>query len=173
MTEYFDNPCDNNCPDDCQYSRYMHKLKDRVDFGHHSYKGDFKILEKVDLYNGDWEECTGSRKALCDYLLDKNNTFESDLSPVEAEINIKEQNKGLIVVNMVFPLPTVDVVVMDARYTLVDKISSLGGSFGLFTQFTGCSIIAMIHLTILTLKRFHALIKDLKKRLMEKNTQTS
>ena len=165
MTEYFDSPCENDCPDDCLYLRYMHKLKEKINFSHLSYKGHFKRLEKVNAYSHEWKECTRSRKALCDYLLDKNNTFESELRP---EINIEEQNKGLIIINIVFPLPTVDVVVMDARYTLVDKISSLGGSFGLFTQFTGCSIIAMIHLTILTLKRFHALIKDLKKRLMEK-----
>ena len=73
-------------------------------------------------------------------------------------------NNGLIVVNIIFASPKVDLVIFDARYTLIDKITSLGGSFGLFTQFTGCSIIAVIHLTILTMKHMFAFMKELKNK---------
>ena len=81
------------------------------------------------------------------------------------------QNKfeGMIIVNIVFPTSEADLTVLDVRYTLIDKITSLGGSFGLFTQFTGCSVIAVIHLIILTIKQLFTFFKGLKRKFCRRN----
>ena len=131
---------------------------------HRRIKGHVK--EKLYANVIDSDTCYGI-KALCNYLLDKNHTFGDKYLPDLKDS--KDRFYGLIVVNIVFPTSEADLTVMDVRYTLIDKITSLGGSFGLFTQFTGCSIIAVIHLIILTIKQICIFCKDLKSKFCPGN----
>ena len=66
---------------------------------------------------------------------------------------------GLIVVNLHFVTPEVKVDVLTVRYTVFDKIASFGGSFGLLTQFTGCSMLAIIHILSLLIKELYSYIE--------------
>ena len=138
-----------DCYDDCQYIRY--KMIDVTE----------KKLSHYVTFSSSKGTCMGM-KALCHYLNDKNHTLDDKYSPKAYAQAYKEKFHGMIIVNVVFPSFEVDLTIMDARYSLIDKVTSLGGSFGLFTQFTGCSIIAVIHLTILTIKRIYIVLKDLK-----------
>ena len=142
------------CFDDCQYLRYRFEMIDVVT---DTIQGSDGEKMHVDLFH--YQGCRGI-KDLCNYLNDKNHTLNDKYFPGNADQEARLH--GMIVVNIVFPQYEADLTVMDVRYTLIDKIASLGGSFGLFTQFTGCSIIAIIHLTILTSKQMYALLKDLK-----------
>ena len=141
-----------DCHNDCLYLRYRYKVT----------KSAMYMQENIKFLS---DGCNGM-KALCNYVEDKNHTLNDKYSPGENEI---PRLNRMIVVNIVFPTSEADLTVMDVRYTLIDKITSLGGSFGLFTQFTGCSIIAVIHLIILTTKQICIFFKDLKSKLCRRN----
>ena len=158
-THFIGDPCDDHCNEDCEYLQYRYTITntEKITMNWET-KYDYDKQGLVDI-------CYGT-KTLCEYIENKNNTQNFNDKDTKWMIDHKkERSSGLIIVNLIYPTSTADLVVLDARYTLIDKISSLGGSFGLFTQFTGCSIIAIIHLTILTFKQVYALIKDLKAKM--------
>ena len=142
-----------DCHNDCQYLRYRYKVTENVIKDHVKFSSD---------------GCSGI-KALCNYLEDKNHTLYNKYSSKRNSVDKRRRFKAMIAVNIVFPISEVDLTVLDVRYTLIDKITSLGGSFGLFTQFTGCSIIAVIHLIILTIKQICIFCKDLKSKFCHRN----
>ena len=157
--------CD-DCYDDCQYLKYRYKLTNiATDTIQHKYGGKNDKLH-VKFHHS--YVCKGM-KALCHYLEDKNNTLYDIYSPERHYYDLRKRFEGMIVVNIVFPTSEADLTVMDVRYTLIDKITSLGGSFGLYTQFTGCSVIAVIHLVILTIKQMFTFFKDLKLKFCRRN----
>ncbi len=132
------------------------------------------------------------RKDFCIYHLDKNRTF-TPLSPAEQMMtkstkltdfgSLDRKHKGMIVVNIRFAKPEVDVMTLgnfyhchieiptnefsliclskDARLSVYDQIAGLGGTFGLYTQITGASLLTLTHLLVLIIKslynhiRFH------------------
>ena len=149
------------CDDDCQYLRYRFKLKRTEKIFTEGYEdGKYAAFDPFD----DNKECIGMN-AICKYLQDKNLTLDDKYYIKEKSVDdMVEKHNGLIVVNIIFASSVVDLTVLDVRYTLIDKITSLGGSIGLFTQFTGCSIIAIIHLAILMIKSICMLIKNFKEK---------
>ena len=152
-----------DCYDDCQYLRYRYKMTNAVTdtlSGYH--------LDKVHVTIEGLNRCSGM-KDLCQYLEDKNHTLNDKYSPKRYPGELEDRREGMIVVSIVFPTAEADLTVMDVRYTLIDKITSLGGSFGLFTQFTGCSIIAVIHLIILTIKQICIFFRDLKAKFCRRD----
>ena len=66
--------------------------------------------------------------------------------------DITKQYEGMIVVNLRFSTPEAEMMVLEARYTLMDKIAGLGGSFGIFTQLTGCTVLAFTHFFLTLIK---------------------
>ena len=155
-----------DCFDDCQYLRYRYKMTNVVtDTITQDFWGDNENAY-VQISDG---ECSGLQ-AICHYLQDKNHTLHDKYSPKrDSDEDLQKKFEGMIIVNIVFPTSEADLTVLDVRYTLIDKITSLGGSFGLFTQFTGCSIIAVIHLVILTIKQICIFFKDLKSKFCPRN----
>ena len=157
-----------HCYDDCQYLRYKYKLTKEVTdtIQEELFQDNYdKLHVKFSSFYG---KCSGM-KALCHYLEDKNHTLHDKYSPERDSEDLQNKFEGMIIVNIVFPTSKADLTVLDVRYTLIDKITSLGGSFGLFTQFTGCSIIAVIHLIILTIKQICIFFKDLKAKFCPRN----
>ena len=154
----------NDCDDECQYLRYISRLKriENIAADEIDYEGKYMALD-IDPRDDSYE-CNG-KKLLCQYLEDRNFTLDDRYQEKSKDDMVKKYN-GLIVVNVVFPFSKVDLTVLDARYTPIDKITSLGGSIGLLTQFTGCSVIAVIHLIILIVKEVFAFIKDLKLKFL-------
>ena len=48
--------------------------------------------------------------------------------------------------------PEIEMTVLDARITLSDKIANLRGTFGIWADPTGCSLLGIINLFIILMK---------------------
>ena len=68
---------------------------------------------------------------------------------------IKEKmNSNIIIVRLKFKSSEVRMSVSDARTTITDKIANLGGTYGIWAELTGCSLLGIINLIILCVKCF-------------------
>ena len=57
-----------------------------------------------------------------------------------------------IVIHINFATSKVEMNILDARWTLMDRIAKLGGTLGLCAQITGGTFLTMIHLLVLIIK---------------------
>ena len=159
LTHMVESPC-HDCPKDCDYFKYSLELK-----------SDEKIFDR-DAYGGKYAKiyagsCYGF-KVFCDYILDTNFTLKERYSMeyIGTETNDwLKQYGGMIVVNLRFSNPEAEMTVLEARYTLMDKIASLGGSFGIFTQLTGCTVLAFTHLFLTLIKELFQYFPILKREV--------
>ena len=112
--------------------------------------------------------CYGS--FICEYILDKENKFLEPLInnitwPPNSEEStiyqkIKALSKNLIVIHITYKTNDVELTVLDSRTTFSDKIAKFGGTFGLWAQLTGCSLIVLINLCVIFLKTIFHLCKS-------------
>ena len=104
---------------------------------------------------------------MCDYIKDENNTFlDSEIKRTiwpptpktarEGEFTIfkrvKSMMKNMIIVKLQYKAPQVEMTVLDARSSLSDKIAKLGGTFGIWVQLTGCTLLVLINLILMLFK---------------------
>ena len=164
LTHLLKSPCQ-NCPKDCDYFKYniesksVEKIFDDSGFG---YGGKyFKLL---------FGSCLG--KLFCDYLTDANFTLKEEYSInyslkdlTDNTVPMLDQYEGMIVVNLKFTTPEAELTVLQARYTLMDKIAGLGGSIGIFTQLTGCTVLAFTHLFLTLIKELFQYFPILKREV--------
>ena len=61
-----------------------------------------------------------------------------------------EMAKDLVIVHWRIVEPEIKVI--DAKYSINDKIANFGGKFGIFAQITGCSFLVMVNFLILLFK---------------------
>ena len=61
-------------------------------------------------------------------------------------------DNNLIIVKLRYMSPEIEMTVLDARITLSDKIANLGGTFGIWADLTGCSLLGIINLFIILIK---------------------
>ena len=141
------------CIEDCEFMRY-----DKT-----------KIMESTinyQFFNPYSNPC--NPKYFCDYLLDANNTidpltwyeeiknFNDDIEGnKKKEFKKQTARKFLadhIVVHVNFATSKVEMNILDARWTLMDRIAKLGGTLGLCAQITGGTFLTMIHLLVLIIK---------------------
>ena len=105
---------------------------------------------------------------MCDYIKDENDTF------LDAEIKrtiwaptpkihwpgsefttfkrVKSIMKNMIIVKLQYKAPQVEMTVLDARSSLSDKIAKLGGTFGIWVQLTGCTLLVLINVIVVLFK---------------------
>ena len=131
-----------------------------------------KVIERDSF---DWKIYTNSDPCrpdyLCQYFLDANNTVEP-LTWYEQLKDVTDKMQGnqdtvdrlrksraqrilkadFTVVHVTFASTTVEMNVLDTRYTLNDRIAKLGGTLGLCTQITGATFLTVIHLLVLIIK---------------------
>ena len=132
VTNKICSPCNN----DCEYMKY-HIRQDKEEALTVSwYKGKLLSCNIQTV-----ENCTGE---MYDILMDENNTFQSKFfyqhfqmidnkNFAKSKIAFDKQ-KYLIVVNLHFVTPEIEVKEMTTKYTDIDKIAGFGGTFGLLTQ---------------------------------------
>ena len=63
-------------------------------------------------------------------------------------------NSNIIIIRLKFKSSEVRLTVSDARTTIADKIANLGGTYGIWAELTGCSLLGIINLIILCIKCF-------------------
>ena len=111
--------------------------------------------------------CSGS-SLFCDYILDINGTF-SDFFLKEAvwptdfhfkynsceSSNFKRAKalmENIIIVRLKYTSSEVEISKLEVRTTMTDKIANFGGTFGIWAELTGCSLLGMINLLIIFFK---------------------
>ena len=107
-------------------------------------------------------ECSGS-KALCEYLMDYNNTLMEASMKNPIMFNISKQAevlaKNIIIVHMKFPSSKVDMTILESRYALSDQIANIGGIFGVWAELTGFSFLGIINVFLIVLKVMLGILK--------------
>ena len=64
----------------------------------------------------------------------------------------KELAKGLIIVRLQYKSSEVEMNMLEVRTTITDKIANLGGTYGIWAELTGCSLLGIINLIIISCK---------------------
>ena len=60
--------------------------------------------------------------------------------------------KNLIIVQLKYVSSDIEMTVMDSRATLSDKIAALGGTFGIWVELTGCSLLVLVNIILIAIK---------------------
>ena len=162
------NQCQ-QCRDDCEFITY-HKthVTTKEKYLYNSIETQFyPNLQQVTHVNSK-EPCTP--KYLCEYLIDVNNTIEAltwyeeledtldelDGRPKRSIMSKKRRANSFlrehIVVHIDFASSKVEMNVLDARWSFMDRIAKLGGTLGMCTQITGGTLLTIIHLLVLIIK---------------------
>ena len=108
---------------------------------------------------------------LCEYAVDQNNSFiESELKNLAWPTitvrglghddheetryfrKLRSFTRNMIIIKLKFKSPFVDMTVLDSRTTLSDKISKLGGTYGLWVQLTGCALLVLVNVFVVAIK---------------------
>ena len=153
LTQSPENLC-NHCIQECDYIKYHREIvtQDKIIKGGLTYVNFLKNIQ-----NG---KCFGF-KALCDLILDTNNTFNDQAlknaikamgQDTTAYRTVLEQFKDIIIVHLRFMQPNIDLI--NPKYTGQDRFANFGGKFGIFAQLTGASFLGLVNLCILIIKLF-------------------
>ena len=110
-------------------------------------------------FSEDW--CTGST-ILCDYIRDMNNTmshsklkevlwppyyFGEDMRGQSSYVKIAQNlMANIIIVKLQYISSEVEMDKLEVRTTITDKIANFGGTYGIWAELTGCSLLGMINL---------------------------
>ena len=105
---------------------------------------------------------------MCDYILDVNDTFSQSLlkEAIWPSTYYKSGNRAnstyfhmarnftenIIIVRLQYRSPEVELNKLEVRTTMTDKIANFGGTFGIWAELTGCSLLGMINLVIISFK---------------------
>ena len=118
-----------------------------------------KLLKIRHTYFDHSKICEGE-KFLCDYFWPDNTTNIIDKGLENLYNSMKEGNdfkerhsdmaKDLVIVHWLMLEPEINVI--DAKYSIDDKIANFGGNFGIFAEITGCSFLGMLNFLILLFK---------------------
>ena len=58
----------------------------------------------------------------------------------------------MIIVKLRYKNPDVEMTVLDSRSSLVDKIAKLGGTYGIWVQLTGGTLLVLINVIVVLFK---------------------
>ena len=112
--------------------------------------------------------CSGSNM-LCEYAIDSNDVFlDGNLKNItwptcmrndkgSRYVNthfqrVQTLSKNMVIVRMKFKSPNVDTTVLDSRTTLSDKIANFGGTFGIWAELTGFSLLGILNIFVILIK---------------------
>ena len=59
---------------------------------------------------------------------------------------------NMIIVRLHYKSSEVEMTKLEVRTTTTDKIANFGGTFGIWAELTGCSLLGLINLLIISLK---------------------
>ena len=152
---------ENDCPEClpiCEYTVYHKEIKEdkklvNTDQSSNTY------YHPTDYFNIFHNECHGNT-GICNYLLENDTYFDHTWYNYTKSFGVGfgvkdvavERFADLIIVHLEYVSPKVPSQILDARMSIYDCIAALGGTFGILTQLTGCSLITLLHLLILVCK---------------------
>ena len=112
--------------------------------------------------------CSGS-SVICNYLIDSQNVLSNNLlkyhmmQPEHKPVSENRLNStmfkisqhfmnNIIIVRLRYKNSEVEMTKLDVRTTATDKIANFGGTFGIWAELTGCSLLGLINLCIISFK---------------------
>ena len=95
------------------------------------------------------------KKEFIDYFNDTDNTFQSKAYKLiglstSRDDQLLNKARNSIIIHLKFMQPEIDFI--DVKYTLMDKLATFGGNFGIFEMVTGWSLFGILNLTLLIFK---------------------
>ena len=141
--------------DSISYNKMIiHKEKLTKGFaGTYAVKGKYFSFDEFGKVSG--------RKEFVDFFTDKNNTFHEQgfknflnlANNYDQMYSLKRAKlyENLIIIRLKF-MPPKEMNLIDVKYTMMDRIASFGGKFGIFTQLTGCSLLGLLSLMMVIWK---------------------
>ena len=60
--------------------------------------------------------------------------------------------ENTIIVRLLYKRSEVEMDKLDVRTTMTDKIANFGGTFGIWGELTGCSLLGMLNLLVIIIK---------------------
>ena len=147
-----------HCQDECEFIEFRKTKIIEKKLDEYDYKKIYNWFENP----GFEKQCQA--RDFCEYLHDTNDTIDPKTwyeKLIDNEFGKWSKPKikaaatlltDHTIVHINFESPKVEFNVLDARYTLYDKISNLGGTIGLCEQVTGASFLTLIHLVVLIFK---------------------
>ena len=112
------------------------------------------------------ESCTGS-SVFCEYIKDVNGFWSNSLLkeavwPTEYKFGMRKTSTlaklarnimaNIIIVRLTYESPEVQMNKLEVRTTTTDKIANFGGTYGIWAELTGCSLLGLINLLIISFK---------------------
>ena len=176
ITSFDNNQC-NYCINNCDYINFeklitkdeiLSKITKESLAQKTTIEGKYIKYVKAKLTFGfvykDFEDEIKSDRILIDFLRDNNNSltdtgtvatfdsmFEYNKSPVEKYARKRrDMFLDMIIIHLRFLNPEIDKI--DVKYTWLDKFAGFGGKFGIFAQLTGCSLLGILNIVLLTFK---------------------
>ena len=147
-----------NCAIECDFINYK-KLKIRSEKLTKGFNGIYQVTGKY--FSFDKTGKVSGRKEFMDFFTDDNNSFHDqgfknflNLDyPLYNIYNLKRAKmyENMIIIRLKF-MPPKDLYLIDVKYTIMDRIASFGGKFGIFTQLTGCSLLGLLSLMMVIWK---------------------
>ena len=146
------------------FALILHRGKDkRIHTSkHYSFFLSFQLCSASDE-----DSCSGS-ETFCNYIKDLNNTLSPRLLkqaiwPADYDTRGYRRNSTLfkmartffnntIIVRLRYKRSKIEFTKLDARTTMTDKIANFGGTFGIWAELTGVSLLGMINLLIISFK---------------------
>ena len=107
-------------------------------------------------------------ETFCEFIVDKNNSLSHTLlkkAYMTADYNYRYKRinstyykigqnffNNTIIVRLRYKSSEIEFTKLDARTTMTDKIANFGGTFGIWAELTGVSLLGMINLLIISFK---------------------
>ena len=166
----FDQNC-SHCIKECDRVKYRRTLleKTKLDLlkkdGYSGHCNQY-ICIKPESASSSAFSCSGS-ETLCEYIKDLNNTLsprflKQVLWPADYSSGRRINStffkmaqtffSNTIIVRLRYKSSEIEFTKLDVRTTMTDKIANFGGTFGIWAELTGASLLGMINLLIISFK---------------------
>ena len=111
----------------------------------------------IERYNFQYVGAVTSYNAISDYYLKEAiwpNSYDSSGTRINSTFfeMAKTFMSKAIIVRLKYKDAEVELTKLDVRTTTTAKIANFGGTFGIWSELTGCSLLGIINLIIITFK---------------------
>ena len=139
------NVC-NDCIKECHYTTYTGIVIREI-----------KVKSNLLQWKDGSPYCVGEN-IFCDYFWPENGTnitdkgVENSHNAIYGSFKLKHAAMAEDLVIVRWKIVEPEIKVIDAKYSINDKIANFGGNFGIFAEITGCSFLGMLNFLILLFK---------------------
>ena len=144
-----------HCIEDCDSIEFKRELNEERELSHKD--EDFEVQGRY--VSTSWKYGCKGEELFVQFFCDSNMTFEDrqsnnmhDCLTITKGYSFQRSQmyQNAIIVHLNFLKP--DIVLLDVKYSLLDKLANFGGKFGIFAQLTGCSLLGILNIFVVVIK---------------------